>query len=829
MIGNRIVINGNELDVDQKIPFPVTFSQADAKQPESRKRSTSKTIELPGTVRNNAFFSSTFDYSITNLYNDLIGFNYDPTLRYPCQIFENGDLIFDGACNLLKVRRNKRVNRFMIVVYSEIVDIFQSLGDIKVSELDWSDYDHTLSVANIQASWSAATGSGYVYGLVHYGFTQNLLNYKTNQLYAHIYMLEFVQKCFALSGKTLSSTFLNTTRMKKLVWGHGGGEPITLSTSEVSDRQVHYTGDGSVSYTFPHSTYIPLINQTEYQYTKFIPVSDNAIVTMTPVTDTLAQFDQTNGEIIINSAGNYNLAVTGTFPITWTFSDLGFNVNYKMKLTVCLFKNGAIIAQPSEIFLDDDPNTANFTVNINQALDCSAGDSIQIILKLEMSVFVNDNSIGEELLVDFDLNNTLVMNLTATNSGIVDGDDVVLSRMLPEMSAADLLKDLMIAFNLYMSDPDQNGVITMEPMPDYFYGTDDVDNWTRKQATDEDIDIEPASNIPGKTFSFRWAEDRDYWKQRYFNIEGHDYGDFNYNVPSTFKKGVKLYQLKQAQTCPVRIDGTDIVIPMIVKRDSDSGPDQPYKGKPRMYFYNGLVSCDDWTLENSDTGALTTNTQYPQFHHLDSLTSAQFDLNFGAPVRVFYPATTYTNNNLFTAYHEDFIREMTSRDSKIVNSWFHLRSSDLYYNFMRKLVNIGGVIYRKNVVKDYLTGANKLTQVELIRVLKPHTRNKVTRIPPPITDPPAGYTETVTASTDITSHTKSVVADTSGGDITMTFDTSKYSYRERQTWDFVKVGANNLILTVASGESISGTTTHTIRVNYNAPEIIYKQGEFYFK
>jgi hypothetical protein len=105
-----------------------------------------------------------------------------------------------------------------------------------------------LSVANIQSSWSAATGSGYVYGLVHYGLTNNLLNYKTNQLWPLIYILEFVQKCFQLSGKTLSSTFLNTSRMKKLVWGYGGGEPILLTSTEISNRQAHYTGDGTASY-----------------------------------------------------------------------------------------------------------------------------------------------------------------------------------------------------------------------------------------------------------------------------------------------------------------------------------------------------------------------------------------------------------------------------------------------------------------------------------------------------------------------------------------------------------------------------------------------------
>jgi hypothetical protein len=829
MTSVTITINGVQLDVEEGIPLPLNYSQADAKEPEKRKRSTSKTIELPGTVRNNSFFASAYDVRITDIYNDLIGFNFDPTLRYPCVVRENGAIIFIGACNLLKVIRKKKVNRFMIAIFSEIVDIFQALGDLKVSELNWSAYNHTLSVANIQSSWSAATGSGYVYGLVHYGLTNNLLNYKTNQLWPLIYILEFVQKCFQLSGKTLSSTFLNTSRMKKLVWGYGGGEPILLTSTEISNRQAHYTGDGTASYVLGVSFFLPFPQKTEWNYTKWIPISDNSIVTLTQVTDTYNQFDELSGEVSIYNAGYYNLNIAGTFPVSYTLTDLSFDVNYNITVSVLIYKNGALINTASVTLLDDDPGTQNAVFDINQQLDCSAGDVINAIIKVQTVVHTFDNALGEELELDIDLDNTLVFNLTALNLGLVDGDTVELSRMIPDMKAADLLKDIMLMFNMYMSDPDENGVVVMEPIDTYFYGTDDVDNWTTKQAVDEDVEIEPASNIEGKTYRFRWAEDRDWWKQRYFNLFGHDYGDHEYNVPSTFKKGEKLYQLKIAQTCPVLIPGTDIIIPMIVKRDPNTNVDEPHKGKPRIYFYNGLKSCDDWTLENSDTGALTTNTQYPQLHHIDNLTTAGYDLNFGVPVGLFYPATTYTTANMFEEHHAKPLRELTGRDSKIVNMAFHLKTSDLYFNFMRRLVNVGGTLYRKNIVKDYLAGSNKLVQVELIRIVAANSKRKYAVLPPRVEEPAAGNTTTTTVDTNVSSTHKSMVADTSGGDIVLTFDTTIYTYKEGQSWDITKIGNNDLQIDIVGGETLSGKTSWTIRKEYDSPNIIYKEGQFYFK
>jgi hypothetical protein len=52
---------------------------------------------------------------------------------------------------------------------------------------------------------------------------------------------------------TVDSDWLDSALISKLVFGSGGGEKITLTSSEVADRQANYTGDGiiseSISYT----------------------------------------------------------------------------------------------------------------------------------------------------------------------------------------------------------------------------------------------------------------------------------------------------------------------------------------------------------------------------------------------------------------------------------------------------------------------------------------------------------------------------------------------------------------------------------------------------
>jgi hypothetical protein len=132
-------------------------------------------------------------------------------------------------------------------------------------------------------------------------------------------------------------------------------------------------------------------------------------------------------------------------------------------------------------------------------------------------------------------------------------------------------------------------------------------------------------------------------------------------------------------------------------------------------------------------------------------------------------------------------------------------------------------------VKDYLAGSNKLVQVELIRIVAANSKRKYAVLPPRVEEPAAGNTTTTTVDTNVSSTHKSMVADTSGGDIVLTFDTTIYTYKEGQSWDITKIGNNDLQIDIVGGETLSGKTSWTIRKEYDSPNIIYKEGQFYFK
>lgn len=728
----QLFINGTELDLTDDINIPISYYQADAKNPESRKRSFSKDIVIPGTQRNNAFFMSAYNLNISDVYGDLIGFDFDPTLRYPAILKRNGRTIFSGSANLSKVitkggLTNGRLNEFYVNIFAEVTDWFQQLGDIKISELDWSAYDFTLSVANITATWTAGVGSGVWYPYIQYGFSQDPLTIKTNQLFPFVYVKEIIEKCAEYAGYSILGSFFSASPFNRLTWGSGGGELITINPAEANTRLIDFTGVGSDSYEIAPSS-IEMVSLTEF-YAVFVGAknykfSDNASVTITQVQDDLGQMNETTGEVVIANTGSYQLNVLSNITIDYASANAtALSKQFEISLKLNVFVNGAKITESVQTISATADGSLTFDLDLSQALTLSSGDVVAVNFYLSNAGSRFRLGGGGNMIIDTTFN-SIAYSMSAEDAIVVDGDTVNISRFLPDMKAVDFMNDIITMFNMYISDPDDEGQVILLPEGDYFLDTDDTDNWSEKLDRSSDIEIKAATTIEGKTYKFKWAEDRDYYKQLYFDTYGNDYGDYNYNVPSTFKKGDKVYQLKSAQSCPVQIEATDIIIPHIFQLEESTGVVKPHKGKPRFLFNNGVAAtATGWDLVNSDTLVASAQSTYPLAHHLDSISAPAFDLNFGVPTVVFYGATAYTNQNLFYNYHAQFIRQLIGRDSKIVNALFKLNENDFYTNFMRRLVNIDGVVFRKNSVKDWLANKPGVVKVELLKILEGNSRN----------------------------------------------------------------------------------------------------------
>jgi hypothetical protein len=733
MIGN-LQINGVELELTSSLFVPLNYAIADAREPQKRKRNTSQVIALPGTKTNKDFFFSAWNLGLSDERGDGIGFNYDPTLRYPAIYTQNGQTIFRGAATLDGVQVDRDQYTFNVILYSDVVDVFQGLGDLTLNQLDWSAYNEVLSIANIQASWTAAVGSGIWWPLIDFGFTNNLLEYKTNELFPYVYVKEVFEKAFALSNLTIDSTFFDTSNFKNLTIGYGGGKKLGLSAAQVTQRQSSHSADGTWTRTVGIESTIPSVGSgaagsstATYNPDAVIRVQDNAFFTTSLVADPVPQYSATTGRLTVENTGDYNIAFSGTFPTSWSFTGgSGGTGSARFSLIANIRRNGAIIATDQFILTDVPPGSTTWTPSISQGVFLVANDVLEFELEIERAgglgityVYDPDTDLAPTAFnLDIDLDASLLFNLTSTQAELVDGDTVDVSALLPEIKVSDILDGFIKAFNLYVGEPDERGVVSIEPLTEFYDTTDQAIQMSDKVDYSKPMRIEAASGIEGKRYIFQFTEDLDYYKKLYFDQFGEHYGDYVYNVPSTFKKGDRVYKLPFAQSVPVQIAGTEIIIPRIISFDPVNQISEPYKGKARVFYNQGQITLvsDTWTLVNSSTLVGSPLTVYPRAHHLNNLTAPSFDFNFGVPRIVYYSATAYSTFNLFSGYHDQFIRELTGRDSKFLQAYMKLDESDLQGEFLRRLWIIKGTIFRINVIKEYDGNGEATTWTELIRI-----------------------------------------------------------------------------------------------------------------
>jgi hypothetical protein len=157
VVRTELYINRRAVDISDDIPAPMTYQIADIKNPQQRNTPFTKTIKLPGTKNNHNIFTSIFDvqksvFTVTPDENFTPDFN--PNLKADVDIFRDGILQFRGFVRLLAVDiTNDHDIVYEIACFGSLVNILRELGETLVEELDFSEFNHDLTLQNQEDSW----------------------------------------------------------------------------------------------------------------------------------------------------------------------------------------------------------------------------------------------------------------------------------------------------------------------------------------------------------------------------------------------------------------------------------------------------------------------------------------------------------------------------------------------------------------------------------------------------------------------------------------------------------------------------------------------------
>jgi hypothetical protein len=726
MIG-ELFINGILVDLTDSAPFPISYNVGDIKDLSKRKGTSSKTITLPWTQTNLNLFQSVYMFSSSS-----IG-NFDPTIRATAQYYYNSILLFNGYAQLQRCTLNKS---FEITLYSEVIDYVQQMNKIKLNELDFSEYNHTLTLQHQVDTWGGTVvlngvdtnllnqGKGYYYGLTENGYDRPANDtFRLTDIPPQLYVYEVLLKLFQRIGITWDSDILETLAVKKMLLCYGGGELPSITQEQADDDSVFGTednkGDGfiinrSINLVRDLDQPIGLLNTFVNNFSTFV----DATITQDLLTQVVTGVPLT---IRAKSKGLYEVQYNGDHDLNIDIVGNGsgdYTVDGSYSLQLVVLKNGSLISNDLIYTgaITSETTATTFTFDYKRQINVEVND----VLTFGVTFILNDttftrtgmNSATVTTTIESD---TVNVNLQKQPQQLTDGGTVYLSAFLPDMTGDVFFKGVINMLNLYVN-PNENDptILEIETLDDFYI--DSSDDWTKKIDFNEDVIVTPTINFATRNYLLKFKDDADYWNTRYTTETNKKYGAFNIDSQSQYNNDTTIIELPFSAKCLVDIPNlSDEVTGLIMPSNItiDNGVVKPFKGSSYI-CYRGALTAGNW-IHIDENGDPDENTSYPFIGHTNIRDNATFDLLFGVPDKVYYTVTTYPNNNLYS-YHEQSITRIVNKFGKQIECEMWLLPLDVNRLNLRTIKLIDGVKFYIQKISEYDAQQNVNTTVELIKI-----------------------------------------------------------------------------------------------------------------
>ena len=727
---NGQVVKTFILDLYDNIPIPVNKSIIDIKEPEKRKSDYTLPIKVPATANNRAIFSNIQDLNRSTSNRTATNFNpdFNVNLKSEALIIRSGIILMRGNLQLTQIPVNDKEAEFELVIIGKLANLFQDLGDKKLSEIDLSEYNHAWTINNVTNSWATSiikngssyvnflsgspTGEGYVYPLIDNGLSTIVnnvaseLEYELEKtMYPAIYIKQIVDKIFSAAGYRYNSRFFDSLIFKKLIVPFTGGS-FTSSESIVNDRTFIVENSNDVSYTTTRTSG-GLSDIKRYDFDTIVQDTDPVSVDIS--TDKVDVNTTTASQMIVSFEANIKVTNIsgGTFPAGTTIA-VGFDI---------IRKRGGI-----------GTTIGTMQLNFNAGGLVSSGT---LTLPLFVTSKEIDTDSGDELYIDFIWFSTLNPSFVkvdilqngvfrnSPSSKYTEGDIINISSVLPrEIKQKDFLTWLFRAFNLYaIPDTIDANKLIIEPRDDFY--TSDVVDITNNLDVSSEVMINPMGVLDFRDFVLKYKEDKDEYNTKYQELFGEVYSTKKYTVENDFLTQTNTVEIGFSPS-PLANSNSyhDRIYTKIRKLDPNSGNSELPSYNIRMLIYGGLVATTQgWQIKTKLSGTSFIIVGFPYAGMLDSTSAPTFDLGFAQPKAINYGigSTAYTNGNLFNRYWKKTIEEITDKDSKIITAKFQLNEVEFNALSFRKIYLLNKQYYRLYTIKHDLN-SDGLVEIELLKL-----------------------------------------------------------------------------------------------------------------
>lgn len=745
-------------------PISLNYRQDDIKELSTKKKNPfSKTIELPGTPINKLFFDNVSEVSI-----NLDDINIKRSL--PCRIIaSNSAEVFRGNLILIEINKKYELPRFSITITGTIKALDIELAGCEIPNLlELDQYDHLRTIDNQVQSMNyvvrkndiltqVSSGEGYVYPYIINGNSTDVFNYSYfYDLYPAVYLKTIWDAIFNKIDRTYESKFINSEYFKKLILPFGG-DKIQLNEEEVLDKTtivgVEPNGPGAFGALeltpaqLPYSVWF-YSNLQNY----FLPLNKSTgSAGDIEFTDNNNQFN--NNVYTTTTAGYYDIdiklyfyprfilaASDGSAPMRWTGNeDVEWRwILQKVSTTGVVTELDSIITNnftPSTeddvpIIFDDvlageeydlqiSTEVTNIWLNTGEIIRLRIGFRVKPGFKWQYTgtILAQENVATRLMLLPGRGNDVSFLSIKPKNNDSLGNELIRLRSTLPKMKCIDFITDIAKLFNLVMiDDPINESNLLIEPADDYYASGGEVKDFNDKIDMD-DWNIKPMSEINFKDYLYKYDKDNDWYNSEYTNETGREWGDKTIILENNFSKRENAMQIKFAPTP----NADDFLKPPKQAPFFINDKFEKKSVKPRILFYDGLKTPGDLVLRTQPIGGPpdVTIVGYPYCGMWDDPIAPTEDLSFSTPDKYYFNSLNdqYPFNNLFNKFHQRTFNNIADPNAKLLTAFFNLTPLDIKSFDYRDIIFLFNQYWRVNFIQDYDPTRQKLTKVELYKII----------------------------------------------------------------------------------------------------------------
>lgn len=746
----KIQLSTGFLDVKEGTAFPLNFQIGDIRDISKRQGNFSKTITLTGSKNNNNLLNHYYDVNIVEGTFNINALTTCAVIQDGIPIMEDCSMQLTGVVKTQVTDGYEEQVTYEVLIKDSKADFFTAIANKELTDIDFSDFNHTYDAFNVVSRFSNTVANGFKYFLPGSGDA----TYNTQEFKPAIFAKVYLDRIFEDAGFTYSWPALSYDRFDKLFIPYNGGvdnfdyqdykvtaEKTVSATINANNNWAGFTNIGTSNVTAPLTKVTipgPYTEIEDIQNT-FNPVTG---IYSTPFIISSLNAQHYEYNVIITYQLNLVNTSGGTLYARRAPAMIADAVYYRP--TIAVQAAGSLLVY-SNLHINNNPPSVAVANSIAAPLTIPVGTTTilsavaQATLPLSGPLINSGAAATLGLTVQQMPNNgfaqswatvgvagpvcpsgqvkvqVVVTNIQLTivpsSTVYAIGGTIEVNDYVPKkIKQSDFIKGIFNMYNIYAEvDSSQPNKLNLTHRDAYYDAGAEVD-WTSKLAKDQEQNLSFLPEITSKKLILTYAPDKDNPNTTYTNATNNIYGQAEVIFDNEY--------VKEVTTKPILFSPTPIIktvfgafVPMIAGSAPETNIrilyDKTTAGQP-------LATCGQFYIYDYLSVGMINQTSYPLVGHFDDPLTPTFDINFAICDFYYYQPTSLTENNLYNRYWRRTMGQINN--GKMLTAMFNLKEPDIQALKLNDKIRIDNSWWNINKVIDYDANANKLTKVELISI-----------------------------------------------------------------------------------------------------------------